>query len=61
MPRRRYVLHGGEERVTNPAKQVEGVQRVDAIHETDTVEITASLSDRLLNRFTRLVDNLLPE
>ena len=43
----RYEFHvdgmsctGCEERVTNAAKQVEGVQRVDANHETGTVEIT---------------------
>lgn len=32
---------GCEERVVNAAKQVEGVHRVDADHETGTVEITA--------------------
>lgn len=32
---------GCEERVTNAAKRVEGVRRVTADHETDTVEITA--------------------
>lgn len=45
----RYEFHvdgmactGCEERVTNAAKQVEGVQRVDANHESGTVEITAN-------------------
>lgn len=32
---------GCEERVTNAAKHVEGVRRVDADHESGTVEITA--------------------
>ena len=32
---------GCEERLTNAAKCVEGVRRVDADHETGTVEITA--------------------
>lgn len=32
---------GCEERVTNAAKRVEGVHRVDTDHETGTVEITA--------------------
>lgn len=31
---------GCEERVTNAAKRVEGVRRVNADHETGTVEIT---------------------
>lgn len=30
---------GCEERVTNAAQRVDGVRRVDADHETDTVEI----------------------
>ncbi|MFC7155836.1 heavy-metal-associated domain-containing protein [Halomarina halobia] len=33
--------NGCEERVTNAAKRVEGVRRVNADHETGTVEITA--------------------
>lgn len=33
---------GCEERVTNAVKRVEGVQRVNADHETGTVEITAN-------------------
>lgn len=44
----RYELHvegmsctGCEERVTNAAERVEGVRRVDADHETGTVEIAA--------------------
>ncbi|MFB6218480.1 MAG: heavy-metal-associated domain-containing protein, partial [Halobacteriaceae archaeon] len=32
---------GCEKRVTNAVKRVEGVHRVEADHETDTVEITA--------------------
>ena len=32
---------GCEERATNAAKRVEGVRRVDADHESGTVEITA--------------------
>ncbi len=32
---------GCEERVTNAAERVEGLRRVDADHETGTVEITA--------------------
>lgn len=32
---------GCEERVTNATKRVKGVRRVDADHETGTVEITA--------------------
>ena len=32
---------GCEESVTNAANRVEGVRRVDAYHETGTVEITA--------------------
>lgn len=32
---------GCEERVTNAAKRIEGVRRVDADHDTGTVEITA--------------------
>lgn len=33
--------NGCEERVTNATERVEGVRRVDADHETDTVEIVA--------------------
>lgn len=32
---------GCEENVTNAAKRIEGVHRVDADHQTGTVEITA--------------------
>lgn len=32
---------GCEERVTNAAKRVDGVRRVEADHETESVEVTA--------------------
>jgi copper chaperone CopZ len=36
---------GCEETVTNAVKQVNGVRRVDADHETGNVEVTAENSD----------------